>query len=131
MKTKLSFRKKVIIEIMSPTIVTATMGLIYLNGRDSILTNVILGMALLGFIVMLFNSYHKKYEPEDERAKHSQMKADSLSFNVMLVSLGGILLYSLIRNNSIRISFAMLLYSFIGMNLLNLVLFLYYDIRGN
>jgi hypothetical protein len=131
MKSKLSLRKKVIIQIISPTLIIINMGIIRMRGQDSLLSYIVIALAIAFFILMLFNTYRKNCEPEDEMAKYNQQRADSLSFNITLIAAACMMVYSLAIKKSILFSFTELLFIFAGMNILNLAIFLYYDIRGN
>jgi hypothetical protein len=107
------------------------MGIIKVHGQDNLLTNVIMLLAIGFYIYMLINTYRKNFEPEDEMAKRNQQKADSLSFNITLITVAGLVLYALFIRTQIILSMTLLLFVFAGMNILSLSLFLYYDIRGN
>lgn len=131
MKSKLSLRKKVIIQIISPTIITITMGIIRIRGQDSLLSDIIMFLAICFFLFMLFNTYRKNFESEDEMSKRNQQKADSLSFNIILITVAVVMLYALKTKTSVTLSMEVLLFIFAGMNILNLIIFLFYDIRGN
>lgn len=131
MKSKMSLRKKVIIQTGCPTIITTAVGIISIRGQDELLTNIIILLAVVFFAFMIFNSYRKNFEPEDEMARANQQKADSLSFNIMIVIVAIMMLYALKMRTSLELSISILLFSFAGMNVMNLVIFLYYDIRGN
>lgn len=131
MKAKLSLRKKVIIEIISPTIITTTMGIIRIRGKDSFLTDIILFLAVAFYLIMVVNTYFKNFQPEDEMAKRNQQRADSLSFNITMIVVAGAMLYGLFMKAAVVLSITTIIFIFAGMNILNLLLFLFYDIRGN
>ena len=131
MKSKMSLLKKVIIQTSCPIIITTAVGIIGIQGHDGLITNVIILFAVLFFLYMIFNSLKKNFENEDEMARVNQQRADSLSFNVMLVVVAVMMIYGLKAKASVNLSASELLFGFAGMNILNLVIFLYYDIRGN
>jgi uncharacterized membrane protein len=131
MKSKLSLRKKVIIQIISPTLITLNIGIISMYGQNSLLSDIVIILAIGFYLLMLYYTYRKNCEPEDEMSMRSQQKADSLSFNITLVAVAGIMIYAFMVKKSVVFSITSLLFIFAGMNILNLIIFLYYDIRGN
>ena len=131
MKSKLSLRKKIIIQIISPTLITINMAIISIHRKDSMLSYIIIILAIALYLLMLFNTYRKNCEPEDEMARSNQQKADSLSFNIMSITVAAVMLYCLTTKIPVVLSELVLLLIFAGMNILNLGIFLFYDMRGN
>ena len=87
MKTKLSLRKKIIMQNMAPAIVIVICGVI--TRRDNGMFTNILGLFAIGLLLFMFiYTNNKKSEPTDEMAKQNQLKAGNLSYNITLVTVG-------------------------------------------
>lgn len=130
MKTKLSLRKKIIMQNMAPAIVIVICGVI--TRRDNGMFTNILGLFAIGLLLFMFiYTNNKKSEPTDEMAKQNQLKAGNLSYNITLVTVGLVMLYALKIKASVIISMPVLVCFFVCMIILNLAIFLFYDIRGN
>jgi|GEM_PF-5000264 len=130
MKTKLSLRKKIIMQTIVPDIVIIICGVLA-NLQTGMLNNIMGLFAIVLFIFMFIYTNRKKSEPTDEMAKQNQLKAGNLSYTITLVTVGLVMLYALKFKTSVIISMPVLVYAFVCMHILNLAIFLFYDIRGN
>jgi Ca2+/Na+ antiporter len=130
MNSKLSYRKKLIIQKGTPALLIILMGIIVILKLDYRLTGIIMVIAMITFAGMAINIKQHNCEPEDEMAKYNQYKAGDLSFTITLASVGIGMIYVVYNKTSITFSIPAFMFLFAGISILNLIIFLVYDIRG-
>ncbi|MBU3182624.1 hypothetical protein [Clostridium psychrophilum] len=130
MKTKLSLRKKIVMQTIVPDIVIIVCGVLA-NMQNGLLNNIMGLFAIVLLLFMFIYTNRKKSEPTDEMAKQNQLKAGKLSYTITLAMFGLVMLYALKFKTSVIISMPVLVYGFVCIHILNLAIFLFYDIRGN
>lgn len=131
MKSKLSLRKKVIMQTIIPAVIIVNCGVSTIRGQGGMLTNIIMFLDIVFLLFMLIYTNLKDCEPTDEMTKLNQFKAAYVAYIIILATVGLVMLYALRLKTSIIISVLSLTFIFVGMVILSLVIFLFYDIRGN
>ncbi|AFM39850.1 hypothetical protein Desaci_0790 [Desulfosporosinus acidiphilus SJ4] len=131
MSSKLSLRKKIIMRTISQSVVILFSGEIIMRGQHDMLTKIIAFIPIVFFLSILFYTNRKDCEPRDEMARFNQLKAGNLSYSITLCAIGLVMFYALWFKTSVVISLLNLVFIFVAMYILNLAIFLFYDIRGN
>lgn len=129
MKPKLSLRKRVIMKTISPSLVILICGLI--RRQEGMLINISLFLAILIFLFLHIYINRRDCEPKDEMTDFNQKKAASLTYTIILSMVGVLMLYALWFKTPVIISMTNLVIIFLSMFILNIAVFLFYDIRGN
>lgn len=128
---KTSLRKRVIVKTIIPTLIILISGFIVMRGKPDILAKTVSIIDIVIFLSSFIYTRRKKFELNDEMTRSNQLKAANVTYVIILSAVGLVMSYGLYYRTSVTISMIELVLIFVGMYILNSILFLFFDIRGN